>query len=174
MILITSAQIKHIMPNASAGNIAKYLPHINTTMDRYKINTKQRQASFLGRMTIESGSLMYVREIASGRAYEGRKDLGNTTPGDGVMYKGRGLMQITGRFNYAAVSKAFNYDFIKYPTKLEEPLYAALAAGWFWDINKINAIADTEDIKAVVKKVNGGYNGLQETIDAYTRALEVL
>jgi putative chitinase len=125
--------------------------------------------------------------LASGKAYEGRKDLGNTQAGDGPKYKGRGLIQITGRANYAALSKDLGTDFIANPALLggknvtactEEQLRnAALSAGWFWDKNKLNAYADKIDIsktieadpnlqafKDLTRRINGGYNGLQDRV----------
>lgn len=96
-MMITKEQLREIMPYASEANIDKYLPHLNDTMMSFNIDTPLRQAHFLAQLGHESGSLRYVREIASGEAYEGRKDLGNVCPGDGVKFKGRGLIQLTGR-----------------------------------------------------------------------------
>lgn len=143
-------------------------------MDKYEINTPVRQAAFLAQLAHESGSLKYVRELASGEAYEGRKDLGNNQAGDGVRFKGRGLIQITGRSNYEALSVALNFDFIKEPEKLELPGAAALSAGWFWNKNKLNIIADSGDFKKLTKRINGGFNGLKDRAEHWYRCQKAL
>jgi len=162
--MITESQLKAAMPSATPANIQKYLTPLNLACEKYAINTPKRISAFLAQLAHESGSLRYVEEIASGSAYEGRKDLGNTQPGDGVKFKGRGLIQITGRSNYKALSVALNFDFIKEPEKLELPGAAALSAGWFWNLRNLNAIADIDDFKKITKKINGGYNGWDDRI----------
>lgn len=162
------------MPFASAANIAKYLAPLNNAMDKYQINNPKRQAAFLAQLAHESGSLKYVREIASGEAYEGRKDLGNTQPGDGVRFKGRGLIQITGRTNYEDLGVALNFDFIKEPEKLELPGAATLSAGWFWYKNGLNDLADKDEFKKITKKINGGYNGLKDRAEHWYRCQKAL
>lgn len=173
---------------ATVANATKFLPYIIETCNKYNINSAVRQLCFLAQVGHESGGLYYTEELASGQAYEGRKDLGNTQPGDGVRFKGRGLIQITGRVNYAALSKDFGVDFIQEPTKLgganinkctsDQLKYAALSAGWFWNSRKLNDIADKIDItkpidqgdnlerfKEITKKINGGYNGLADRLN---------
>jgi putative chitinase len=145
-------------------------------MARYQIDNKLRQAAFLGQIMQESARLYYVQEIASGAEYEGRKDLGNTQPGDGVKFKGRGLIQITGRANYEACSKALFGDtrLLDNPGLLEAPEYAAVSAGWFWDFKGLNALADAQEYKAITRRVNGGLTAYDERL-AYThKALGLL
>jgi putative chitinase len=142
-----------------AGTFVEYL---NETMEKYQINTPLRIRHFLAQVLHESAKLYYTKELASGQAYEGRKDLGNLLPGDGVKFKGRGLIQITGRFNYEKLSKEFGVDFIKFPELLELPKHATLSAGWFWNKNELNTYADKDDVKTITKKINGGYNGLED------------
>lgn len=165
----------------------KFLQAIIDTCDKYEINTPARQLCFLAQVGHESGGLFYTEELASGKAYEGRKDLGNTKPGDGVRYKGRGIIQITGRANYTALSKDLGVDFVNNPSLLggknvkscspEQLRYAALSAGWFWNRTKLNQYADKIDIskpiesepnlqafKDMTRKINGGYNGLQDRV----------
>jgi putative chitinase len=131
-------------------------------MERFDIDTSMRCAHFLAQIGHESGRLMYVRELASGKAYEGRKDLGNTERGDGVKYKGRGLIQITGKANYQAVSDYLGVDFVKVPQFLEKPEHAAMSAAWFWHTRNLNDLADQDLLTRVTKKVNGGRNGLED------------
>ena len=140
----------------------KWLVAINRAMAKYAISTPLRHAHFLAQVGHESGRLQYVRELASGSAYEGRKDLGNTVAGDGVRYKGRGLIQVTGRANYQAISNDLGIDFIKHPEFLETAENAALSAGWFWDKHKLNDYADKDDIIKITRIINGGKNGLMD------------
>jgi putative chitinase len=143
-------------------------------MEMYDINTPKRQAAFLAQLAHESGSLRYVKEIASGEAYEGRKSLGNTEPGDGVRFKGRGLIQITGRANYKAVGDALDYDFITNPEHLERPGAAAMSAGWFWDKRNLNALADVDDFKKITKLINGGYTNYPDRLQHWERIKKIL
>jgi len=107
---ITIEQLRAVMPNLSASKAAEYLPLLNTAMAEAQINTPQRKAMFLAQLAHESAQLRYFEEIASGAAYEGRKDLGNTQPGDGKRYKGRGPIQLTGRNNYRKAGQALGLD----------------------------------------------------------------
>ena len=152
---LSKEQLKACMPAATDANIEKYLTPLNLTLQKYSINTPKRAAAFLAQLAHESGSLRYVEELASGEAYEGRKDLGNNKPGDGVRFKGRGLIQITGRANYKALSVALNYDFITDPAALEMPGAASLSAGWFWNLRNLNKWADSNDFLRISKLING-------------------
>lgn len=172
--MITEEQLKTALPFASVANIKKYLAPLNLAMDKYEINTPKRKAAFLAQIAHESGSLKYVREIASGEAYEGRKDLGNTQPGDGVRFKGRGLIQITGRTNYEQVGIALNFDFIKEPEKLELPGAASLSAGWFWYKTGLNELADKDDFKKITKRINGGYTHYEDRVSHWNRCRKAL
>lgn len=142
----------------------KYVQPLNDTMVKYEINTPIRKQHFLAQVLHESMNLYYVKEIASGKAYEGRKDLGNINAGDGPRYKGRGFIQVTGRANYAAISKDLGIDFVSNPELLETPEYAALSAGWFWNKKGLNKLADKDDALAITKAVNGGKNGLEDRL----------
>lgn len=171
---ITPEILTTICNVSSSTRFSKFIKPLNETMDRYSINSKLRAAAFLAQVAHESGNFLFVRELASGKAYEGRKDLGNTEPGDGVKYKGRGLIQITGKANYSACGDALNIDLISTPGKLEEPLYACLSAGWFWDTHSLNELADDEKFKTITRRINGGLNGYDDRLMKYNRALKVL
>lgn len=160
--MITSDQLKAIMPLSK--NIDVFLEPLQRTLEKYQINTPKRIACFLAQIAHESGSLRYVKELASGEAYEGRKDLGNIYVGDGVKFKGRGLIQITGRANYEALGKYLGVDLIAKPELLEQPLYAALSAGWFWDKRKLNALADIMNFEKITRLINGGLNGYEDRL----------
>ena len=137
-MIITNEDLKKILPLSSEVNRNKYIEWLNYFMPKYDIDTDKEIAAFIAQIGHESGQLRYVEEIASGAAYEGRKDLGNTQKGDGKRFKGRGLIQITGRYNYQELSKDLGEDFIKNPELLSTPKYAVQSACWFWNKNKLN------------------------------------
>jgi len=170
--MLTTSQLKAIMPLARRREV--FLPCLVSAMDRYFIDTPLRQASFLAQIAHESGELRYVRELASGRAYERRRDLGNVVVGDGVKYKGRGLIQITGRANYKACGEALGMDLLNHPELLESPEAASLSAAWFWLSHGCNELADYNDQRGLCRRINGGFNGLSSRIKYFERALKVL
>lgn len=154
-------ELKAIMPDA--GPLADiYATPLTYAMARFQIDTAKRQAAFLAQVAHESGQLRYVRELASGEAYEGRKDLGNTQPGDGVRFKGRGLIQVTGRSNYARCGSVLELNLLNHPELLETPDNASMSAAWFWAANGLNKYADIDDFVGLTRRINGGLNGLQE------------
>jgi putative chitinase len=156
-----------LMPPAAASVASLYIDPLTRAMADNEINTPLRQAHFLAQLGHESGSLRYAAELSSGQQYEGRKDLGNTQPGDGPLFKGRGLIQLTGRANYTAFGKARNRDFItgNNPNLLaSDPNLAADCSGWFWDVNKLNALADYDQPLKITKVINGGTNGLDDRL----------
>lgn len=170
------SQLMKIMPYAGSRAVL-FLPFLVSAMDEYDISTPARQSAFLAQIAHESGSLRYVREIATGIAYEGRRDLGNTQKGDGVKYRGRGLIQITGRANYKACSEALFGDdrLLDTPVLLETPVNACRSAAWFWtDYKKLNALADAGKFVTLTRRINGGVNGLEDREAFYARAKEVL
>lgn len=171
---ITREQLLKIMPNAKK-RVDINLPFLNKAMAEFSITTKPRQAAFLAQLAHESGEFRYMEEIASGAAYEGRLDLGNTQPGDGKKFKGHGPIQITGRANHLACGNYFKQDFIKEPLLLTLPEYGMRSAGWFWDkVKNLNVEADAGNFKTITKKINGGYNGLEDRMKYYTIALKVI
>lgn len=171
--MITRDQLIKIYPFAKS-RVDIFLEPLNKAMDRYEINTPLRMAAFLAQIGHESGQLRYVKELASGIAYENRKDLGNINEGDGIRYKGRGLIQITGRANYAQVQKELGVPCVANPELLETPENACLTAAWFWNSRMLNDLADKRDFIKITKKINGGFNGLKDREELYDRALKVL
>jgi putative chitinase len=170
---ITSKQLGAIAPNLKEPKLSMWAEQINLAMAKFKINTPVQQAAFIAQTMHESGECRYTKELASGSAYEGRKDLGNTQQGDGVRYKGRGLIQITGRANYKRISDACGVDFIKNPELLETNEWAAMSAAWFWSVTGLNAIADlntADSFVKITKKINGGTNGLEDRQKYWARA----
>lgn len=103
-----------------------------------------------------------MEEIASGQAYEGRADLGNTQAGDGKRYKGRGPIQLTGRANYRTYGRALGFDFEQRPEMVSYPSVGLLVACKFWEQNKLNHLADADDVTAITRRINGGQNGLAD------------
>lgn len=141
------------------------LSQIPDTAVRFNITTPLRLAHFLAQCALESGGFKWTVEFASGKAYEGRADLGNTQPGDGVKYKGRGFVQLTGRANYAKFSNFINEDCVANP-ELVATKYPLASAGFFFNSNGLWKIcdrgSDPATVLAVTKRVNGGTNGLAE------------
>ena len=156
---ITLQQLRTAMPQASLANCQKFLKPINDTMRKYCIDSPLRQAHFLCQIAWESGQLKYTEEIASGAKYEGRKDLGNTQNGDGQRYKGRGLIQITGRANYKKYGIFIGKDMEDMKQQnwllLKEPTLAADSAGWFWFMKGLNKRADRDEHTNITKIING-------------------
>jgi putative chitinase len=154
----------------SPATLAPFLPHLTDALEHYGINTPLRLAHFCAQIGHESGSLRWVREIwgptPAQQRYEGRQDLGNTEPGDGRRYMGRGLIQTTGRANYRSVTRRLRDrgapDFEQHPEQLETPKWAAWSACDYWAMRTINAHADADDLLRVTRLVNGGTNGLED------------
>jgi putative chitinase len=173
---LTSEQLRRIMPYG-AGRIATFQAPLDAAMAEFEINTTARRAAFIAQLAHESGEFRYVRELASGEAYEGRRDLGNTEPGDGIKFKGRGLIQITGRNNYRECSEALFNDpdyLLDDPAILEQPGPACRSAAWFWKSRGLNELADAGDFRRITRIINGGYNGLKDREQYYARAQAVL
>ncbi len=161
--MITKNELYRFSPR-----MASYYDKLVPAMSEFEIDSKERQAAFLAQIAHESAKLRYWEEIASGAAYEGRKDLGNTHPGDGMRYKGRGPIQLTGRANYVKASAHFGIDFVSNPETVAHPDYGLRIAGWFWDTHGLNPLADTGNFDRITRIINGGYNGLAER-EAYWR-----
>jgi predicted chitinase len=171
---LTARQLQAVMPNLPDDRAATFLKPLNEAMKEFDVNTPKRQAAFLAQIAHESGELKYMEEIASGAAYEGRKSLGNTEPGDGKRYKGRGPIQLTGRNNYRRAGMALKLDLEGTPKLAAQPDIGCRVAGWFWKAHGLNELADQGDFLQITKRVNGGTKGLERREAYYTRAKEAL
>jgi putative chitinase len=194
--MITIEQLQKI------GIDAKWLQPLNETFDKFDINTPERMASFIGQCMLESGNFNHLEEnlnysavritqvwsrislakaqdaVTKGKPaiaeliYGHRTDLGNTKDGDGGLFFGRGIIQLTGRANYGKFSQFCGEDCVANP-ELVATKYPMMSAAYFFDSNKLWAICDkgdtVEDVKAVTKRVNGGYNGLDDRQKYFTK-----
>jgi len=131
-------------------------------------------AHFLGQAVHETGSFTYLEEIASGKAYEGRVDLGNTVPGYGVRFKGRGIFQLTGYANYVLYSKKLGIDLVTDPTRAAHADISVIIACRYWTDKGLTALALKDDVNAITKKINGGFNGLDDRIKQVNRVKAML
>lgn len=172
--MITLDDLRRICPLTKVSRLERFVDPLNASMEEFEINNVARETAFLAQVAHESGGFNYVREIASGAAYEGRSDLGNVEHGDGERFRGRGLIQITGRANYAACGVALDLDLLAHPELLELPENAARSAGWFWSTRDLNARADVGDFRGITKRINGGLNGWDDRVAYLERAQQVL
>ncbi len=178
---MTRDQLLEIMPDA-IGHVELFLDALNQAMAEFEINSPQRQAAFIAQIAHESGELKWVKEIwgptAAQKTYEppGKKadDLGNTLPGDGFRFRGRGLIQITGRANYRFCGEALGVDLENNPDQLAEPALACRSAAWFWKSHGLNELADAGDFEHITRRINGGLNGQADRLALYGRAQEAL
>jgi putative chitinase len=185
------------------GIEGKWFEPLQETFEKYQINTPKRQACFIGQTMHESGGFKQLKEnlnysakalmntwpsrfpdmdtaekferqpekIAN-KVYSGR--MGNTEDGDGAKYIGRGLIQLTGKDNYKAFGDAIGEDLVANPQLVEEPRYAALSAGWFWNKRGLNALADAMDITTMTVRINGGKIGIDDRIAKINKVLDTL
>ena len=189
---LTLTQFRQIVPYAGpkAGD---WLPALNDAMHEFGVDTPLRVCAFIAQLAHESGSFHYVRELASGHAYDHRADLGNTDPEairiaaannttPGPFYRGGGPLQLTGYDNYLRCGAALGVDLVNHPELIEQPITGCRAAGWFWYGNDVNYYADQDDIDGVSDLINrgrktaiiGDSNGYAERLAFYRRAKHVL
>ena len=168
---ITKELLKAVMPLANEKRIDLFLPYFTKYAESFGINTKNRIAHYLAQIAHESAELHYTRELASGEKYEGRKDLGNVYKGDGKRFRGRGLIQITGRTNYSKYAQFSGFDVVKHPELLEKPLGAVRSSMWYWKTHNLNELADLGKFVSITKIINGGTNGIESRKKYLDRAL---
>ena len=180
---MTPELLKALVPGASWDRCLALAAPLAETFARFGIEGDDAVAAFIGQAAHETASFVYLREIASGEAYEGRPDLGNTQPGDGKRFRGRGIFQTTGRANYARVGVALEIDALGHPELLEEPRYAALSAGLYWADNALGqyatgSAADYDRLGAAINTGSpdgvGRMNGREDRRRAWDRAVLVL
>lgn len=173
--LISKAQIKSIL-KCSDATVEKHYEALNKTLVAYNINTPLRIQHFMAQIGHESCGLRYTEEIASGKAYEGRADLGNIYAGDGRKFKGRSPLQLTGRHNYTQYFLSIGRpELVETPEILStdmELMWGATA--WYWKTRNLNKWCDRDDIMGVTLRVNGGYNGLADRKQYLARAKAVI
>lgn len=180
---LTQQQLIKIMPDARA-QAGVFISALNAAMLRHRIDTPKRMAAFLAQVGHESGQLRYLRELGN-EQYLSKYDtgtlavrLGNSpeADGDGQRYRGRGLIQITGHDNYLRCSLGLFGDerLLALPELLEQPQWAAESAAWFWEHNGLNELADRDQFNSITRRINGGLNGLQDRLQLWARAREVL
>ena len=185
------------------GIEGKWFEPLQETFEKYQINTPKRQACFIGQCMHESGGFKFLKEnlnysakalmntwpsrfpdmdtaekfernpsAIANKVYSGR--MGNTEDGDGAKYIGRGLIQLTGKDNYKAFGEAIGEDLVANPQLVEEPRYAALSAGWFFNKRNLNALADVMDIETMSKRINGGNIGMADRVAKINKVLDLL
>lgn len=171
-------QLFRSMRGLTRAKAEAYLPHLNAALVEFGIAEPLALAHFLGQMAHESGDLKFWREIwgptPAQRGYEGRSDLGNTEPGDGRRYLGRGPIQVTGRANYARVAKRLGIDVLAQPELLEQPQHGFRAAAMFWHEHKLSEVAQLDNVRIVTRIINGGLSGLDDRIEKTQRAKRAL
>jgi len=162
-----------------------FLPFLEDAMHEFEIDTDARKAAFLAQVGHESGGLHWLTELwgptDAQRRYEMRYGLGNVEPGDGFKYRGRGLLQTTGRANYRATGEALGVDLVAQPELLAEPGLASRSAAWFWRMHGCNELADAGEFEKISKTINLGNpnspytpNGYPERLSLWAAAKQVL
>jgi predicted chitinase len=175
LLQLSVKDLQGVFPYTPMSILGASLPSLQEGIDKYQIGfNRQRIAAFLAQIGHESGGLRYTVELASGQAYEWRKDLGNVNPGDGVKFKGRGWIQLTGRHNYRQAGKAIGVDLEAKPELAADPKYLGLLAGWFWSSRNLNYWADKGDFEKITRLINGGLNGYADRLSYWQRAKKVL
>lgn len=182
--LVSVEELHKLMPNLNDGRARMYAPLLCAAMEEFDITSKRRRCAFLAQLAHESVELRYMEEIASGQAYEGRSDLGNTHPGDGKRYKGRGPIQLTGRANYRRFGKILDLDLEAKPALAAVPEHGFRIAALFWKLGGLNELADQLTMKgdaaerktftAITRRINGGTNGLTDRLNYFRVAKQVL
>lgn len=174
MPTISLLQLARVCASRKLERLAPLVDHLNVALALADASSAPRAAMFLAQVAEESGEFRFSEEIASGAAYEGRHDLGNTQPGDGTRFKGRGWLQITGRSNYQHLATALQLPLLEHPELAALPAHAGRVAAWFWRAHGLNAHADRFDLVGCTRIINGGKNGLEARAKYYARACAAL
>jgi len=171
--LVTADQLVEIMPLCPSAMKAVYALGISQAAREFGIDTVTRLACFLGQLAWECDELTAFEERSDGLRYEGRLDIGNTQPGDGPRFKGRGAIQTTGRKNYAALAAALGVDVVAQPELVAKDPLCFRGAGYFWQSHRLNEKADRGAVKEITQVVNGGLDGYDQRL-AFTRTAFVV
>lgn len=179
---LTLNDLKALVPKTNSGTLDTYLPYLNKAMLSAGITTPEREAAFLAQVLHETDKLKTLTEYGDRDYFDSNygphtavgRSLGNTHPGDGSRYRGRGALQITGRSNYEAAGKAIGVDLVAHPDKADDPDHAFDVAAWYWKTHHLNETADSGDLNAVTRTINGGSNGAAERREYYDKARDVL
>jgi putative chitinase len=202
--MLTADILRAALPAARPTDIAHFVTPLAEACAEWGIDTPLRLAAFLAQIAHESGQLRalvenlnysaeallrvfprhfdetqavaYARQSQriGSRVYANRMGNGDESSGDGWRYRGRGLIQVTGKTNYAACGTALGLDLIDQPELLEQPGPAARSAGWFWHSHDLNRPADARDIETITRRINGGLTGLDDRKAHYARACAAL
>jgi putative chitinase len=179
-MFVSSATVGMVMRYAPRERIEKYLPLFIASHARGQIDSVPRLALYMAQLAHESGEWRYMEELDTGWRYDISHNavlaqrLGNVDVGDGPKYKGRGVIQLTGKANYAKYGAILNLPLVDQPSLAARPEHAFELAAAFWVANKLNERADRKDVVGATKIINGGTNGLAERLTYYARALDVL
>ena len=163
VLLVTADQLRDLCPALAASQAETHAAALNPALVEWTIDTPRRIAAFLAQIAHETGGFQFLRELGDTHylaRYEGRKSLGNLTPGDGPKFRGRGYLQLTGRANYSEAAYNLDLPLTENPVLAEQPRHAARIAGWFWHSRGLNALADDLKFNSITKKINGGRNGI--------------
>lgn len=182
----------------------KWLEGLNLCFTKFNIDTPKRQAGFIGQCQHESANFTILQEnlnysadglvntwpkrftkdsaqkyhrkplTIANRVYADRMGNGDEASGDGWMYRGRGLIQLTGKQAYLLCGMSLDVDLVNTPERASEAPYAVLTAGWYWWNNNLNRFCDTADWRGLTKAINGGYHGLDDRLMKISKALKVL
>lgn len=166
--------IKAIAPNSREEIIGPLVGYLNKYMPKYGVDNYLRVCHFLAQAAHEAASFRTLEEYASGAAYEGRKDLGNTQRGDGVRYKGRGIFQLTGRANYRDIGKKIGMDLENNPELAESPEVSVLTALEYWRSRNLSTLADADNVELITRRINGGLNGFEDRKKYLARCKQVI
>lgn len=180
--MLSDAQLLEIMPKLPAPRLPTLLPHLNAAMAEYAIDSPARAAAFVAQLAHESGEFRWMEEIwdptETQRRYEPpttlASRLGNTQPGDGRRFKGRGPIQLTGRANYQRFGQLLGVDLVAAPERAASPEVAFRIAALYWANRGLNRLADAGDFREITRRINGGFNGLEDRVKYFERAKTVL
>jgi predicted chitinase len=159
---LNAGVLQRAMPGLSAPLADKYVGLLRKAMIERNITTENRASAFLAQLGHESVSLRFFQEIADGSEYEGRLDLGNTQPGDGRRFKGRGPIQLTGRSNYRTYGQLLGLPLEQRPEMAADPKIGFRIAALFWQRMDGNRLADAGNFREITRRINGGFNGMAD------------